>query len=191
MASKKKKSTKKAAPKKVATIKIEPFTQSLACALKREEIEEKAQRAAHLISDRDSREAVFKEERNAQKNQLEKLDTEIRSLSAEVREKVTFRDVSCERRYVYAQATVQDVRLDTGEILSERPMSDSEKQRELDFDKKPGAGGDDLDDEFHEQLEAPKDGSDGDAPDDPPDPDTAPPAPGAKAKKPKDDEAAE
>lgn len=72
---------------------------------------------------------------------------EIRSLLAEVREKVTYREVACERRFIYAERIVRDVRLDTGEPLTERPMSEQESQREL-FDGNPPPGGGDVDDEF-------------------------------------------
>lgn len=159
MATRKKKTeaaTKK--PKKSATgastapVKIEPFTQQLACALKREEVEERAQRAAHLLADHEKQEASFDEQRKEQKNVLLKIENEIRSVSQEVREKVTYRDVPCERRFDYQRSLVLDVRLDTGEVVYERPMSDAEKQRDL-FDPPGGAG--DVDDEFADDPEEP------------------------------------
>lgn len=133
-------------------VKVEPFTQQLACGLKREEIEDRAQKAAFLLSDRDNREASFDEERKAQKAVLQRIDNEIRAVSQEVREKVTYRDVACERRFIYAEAKVRDVRLDTGEVVFERPMSDAERQPGL-FDPKGGAGGGDVDDEFADEPE--------------------------------------
>lgn len=157
----KKKKGETAAPASTAPVKVEPYVQQLACGLKREEVEERAQRAAHLLADRDNQEAKFDEERKAQKAVLQRIDNEIRSVSQEVREKVTYRDVKCERRYIYADGKVQDVRLDTGEVFAERAMSDAEKQRDL-FDdgdeKKPGAGGaggagGDVDDEFGDDPE--------------------------------------
>lgn len=150
MAAKKKTTKKKNDPAKgEPPVRIERFSQQLTCALKREEIEERAQRAAHLLSDRDSKEAAFDEEKKTMKNELNKLDLQVRELSKEVREKVTMRDVNCERRFVYSEKVVRDVRLDTGETVFERPMTDTELQTAFDFDKKgDGSGGSDVDDEF-------------------------------------------
>ncbi len=147
MARKKKSTEEKATEKGSPPVKIERFSQNLAVALKPAEIAERADRAAHLLADRDHLEAQFDEERKLQKNRVSSLETEMRRLSQEVREKLTYRDVECERRFDYASATVRDVRTDTGEALMERPMSEQEKQRQFDFDdKKPGGG--DVDDEF-------------------------------------------
>lgn len=52
------------------------------------------------------------------------------------------RQVHCERRMNYETGKVVDVRLDTGEVIEERDMSDAEKQRGLPFDQP------DVDDEF-------------------------------------------
>lgn len=155
---KKKASTAPKKPKKstgasTAPVKVEPFTQQLACALRREEVEERAQRAAFLLSDHDNREASFEEERKAQKAVLQRIENEIRAVSQEVREKVTYRDVPCERRFDYTKSLVLDVRLDTGEVVFERPMSDAEKQRDL-FDPPGGAAAADVDDEFDDEPAA-------------------------------------
>lgn len=139
-----KKQTEKDDKKELPPVKIERFTQNLAVALRPAEIAERADRAAHLLADRDHLEAEFDEERKHQKAQIQKLETEMRRLSSEVREKVTYRDVDCERRFIYADKLVRDVRSDTGETLHERPMSEQESQRQFDFDKKSG----DVDDEF-------------------------------------------
>lgn len=132
--------------KEMPPIKIERFSQNLAVALKPTEIAERADRAAHLLADRDHLEAQFDEERKLQKNRVSSIENEMRRLSQEVREKLTYRDVDCERRFIYADKVVRDVRADSGETLMERPMSEQESQRQFDFDKKPGGG--DVDDEF-------------------------------------------
>jgi hypothetical protein len=136
---------KQSAEKKPTPVKIESFVRELKCSLKREEIEERAERAAHLVAQRDLREEEIKEETKRQKSALATIDGEIRSLSNQVRDKITYKDVPCERRYLYDEKLVREIRLDTLEVVHERAMTEGELQRDL-FDATKGAG--DLDDEF-------------------------------------------
>jgi hypothetical protein len=141
---KKPEAEKETAEKKANPIKIESYVRELKVALKREEIEERAERAAHLVAQRDLREEEIKEDMKRQKSALATIDGEIRSLSNQVRDKVAYRDVPCERRYIYDLRMVKEIRLDNGETLFERPMTEAELQRDLFDNAKPG----DLDDEF-------------------------------------------
>jgi hypothetical protein len=134
---------KKKRDEKPDDVKIEPFRQNLPVILKREEIEERAQRAAHLVADHDFKAAQFKDEAATNKRTLGHLETQIRELSGEVRSGKTYLDVQCERVFNWTTGMVQDRRTDTGEVLTERVMSEAEKQKALPFDK-PG----DVDDEF-------------------------------------------
>jgi hypothetical protein len=131
--------------KKSPPMKIESYVRELRVPLKREEVEERAERAAHLIATRDLREEEIKEDMKRQKSALATIDGEIRSLSNQVRDKVAYRDVPCERQFHYDKGVVRELRCDTGEVTFERPMTDAEKQREL-FDTTKPAG--DIDDEF-------------------------------------------
>jgi hypothetical protein len=124
-------------------VKIEPFRQNLPVILKREEVEQRAQRAAHLVADHDVKAAQFKDQAAENKRALAALETQIRELSGEVRSGKTYLDVQCERVFNWTKGTVTDIRKDTGEALSERAMTEAEKQKALPFDK-PG----DVDDEF-------------------------------------------
>jgi hypothetical protein len=135
--------------KKPQPIKIESFVREFKVALKREEVEERADRVAHLVSQRDLREDEIKEDMKRQKSALATIDNEIRSLSTQVRDKTAYRDVPCERRYIYEQKTVKEIRLDTGETVFERAMTEAELQRELFDASKPG----DLDSEFGDEDE--------------------------------------
>jgi hypothetical protein len=136
---------KESAEKKPTPIKIESFVRELKVSLKREEIEERAERAAHLVAQRDLREEEIKEDTKRQKSALATIDGEIRSLSNQVRDKITYKDVPCERRYLYDEKLVKEIRLDTLEVVHERAMTEGELQRDL-FDATKGAT--DLDDEF-------------------------------------------
>lgn len=145
-----KKKTPEQTDKTPPPIKIERFQQNLAVALKPTEVAERADRAAHLLADRDHLEAEFDEQRKHQKARIQSIETEMRRLSSEVREKVTYRDVDCERRFIYAEKLVRDVRTDNGETLMERPMSEQESQRQFDFEGKKSG---DVDDEFGDENE--------------------------------------
>lgn len=126
-------------------VKIEQYMSNLKVILTKEEIADRADRAAGLLQDRDTKEEEQKARAKAEKAVIESIESELRRVSNEVRTKATYQDVQCERRYVYDEGKVQEWRLDTGEMISERDMNETEKQRDLPFDDK---GGGDLDDEF-------------------------------------------
>jgi hypothetical protein len=148
MAKKKKAEPEKASP----PVKIERFAQSMMVALKPAEVAERADRAAHLIADRDHLRAEMKMAAKANRARIEELGTEMRRLSSEVREKVTYRDVACERQFHYNEKLVRDVRSDTGEVFAERAMTEQECQRQFEFPEgaPPGPAGD-VDDEFGDE----------------------------------------
>lgn len=136
-----KKKTEKSEPD---DIKIEPFRQNLPVILTKEEVAERAQRSAHLIADHDFKEAQFKDEAASNKRVLARINVQIRELSNEVRDGKTYQDVACERVFNWTNGTVHDRRTDTGEVISERAMSEAEKQKALPFERPAG----DIDDEF-------------------------------------------
>lgn len=152
MATKKKttkKQGKKAAAAAAAPVKIEPYMANLKVILTPDEVADRADRAAGLLADRDAQEEEQKARAKAAKAQIDAVEAELRRVSNEVRTKATYQDVQCERRFVYDKGKVQEWRLDTGVMMSERDMNDAEKQRDLPFDDKDdGAGGGSLDDEF-------------------------------------------
>lgn len=151
MAAKKKKPKKKK-PAAPPPTRVESFSQNLPVPLKAVEIAERADRAAQLLADRDTKVEEQKAQSKHAKSVIEQIEAEMRRLSGEVRTKRTYQDVDCERVYNYEAATVTERRLDTKEVLSERPMNDVERQQPLPFE--PGAeppkpsGSGDLDDEF-------------------------------------------
>lgn len=131
-------------------MKIEQYMSNLKVILTKEEIADRADRAAGLLQDRDTKEEEQKARAKAEKAVIDSIESELRRVSNEVRTKATYQDVQCERRYVYEKSKVQEWRLDTGEMISERDMNETEKQRDLPFDDddKGAGGGADLDDEF-------------------------------------------
>lgn len=121
---------KSKAPKLPQT-KIERYEETLKVILTREEIADRADRAAQLIAERDQKEEEQKAAAKHAKSIIEAIDGQIRQLSNEVRTKSTYRKVECERRYLYGQGVLEEVRLDTSETLLHRSLTEREMQRDL------------------------------------------------------------
>ncbi len=135
-------------------IKIEKFTRELTVALTREELEEVAQSMSHKLAERDIREAEIKERQKRDKSLLKDMETELRRFGNVIRDRSELREIACERRLDYNTGRVTDVRLDSGAILSERDMTELERQKPL------GLPEDDLDDEFNDDVDADEPGVD-------------------------------
>lgn len=126
-------------------IKRQKFTQSLKVPLTPDEIADRADRAAHLVSSikrkEDELKAVVKHHKSIIESDMVQLD----QFSKEVRDKNTYRQVDCERQFDFNAGKYRVVRTDTGEITEERRLLESEKQMELPFpepsdDEKAAAG---------------------------------------------------
>lgn len=129
----------KAAEKKAKErAKIEHYTTQLKCVLKPHEIAERADRCAQLVADMDSKEADMKAAQKHAKSVIETIGSAIRTLSEEVRSKSTYRGVEVQKKLDYLRNFVSETRLDTGEIVSERGMTEAERQRELPFEEADG-----------------------------------------------------
>lgn len=115
-------------------VKIERFERNLRVKLTDKEVAERANRAAHLVAECDQKDEEREAANKHAKAQLAELEAEMRKVSTEVRDGATYRGVTCERRYIYRTGTVQEVRTDTGDTLSERAMTDMERQMGLDLD---------------------------------------------------------
>jgi hypothetical protein len=120
---------KKEAPRE--HIHVETFSRQLKVELTEKEVAERADRAAHVLRLRDSKEDDRKAANTAAKSQIEELEAELRNLSSEVRDRATYRQVECERRYDYRLRQVVEKRLDTSIILHEHAMTEAEAQLPL------------------------------------------------------------
>jgi hypothetical protein len=112
----------------------EYFSQNLRCDLTADEIAERAQQSARLVVTIDDLTASMKAEAKRRKSFIEEKEGELRRISAEVRDKATFRDIECERRFDYRMGIVVEVRLDSGEVLNERAMTHHERQMALELE---------------------------------------------------------
>lgn len=135
-------------------IRTERFEQSLRCQLTKEEIADRADRAAQLLEDRDHEEEELKAHAKHVKGKIERIEAEMRQHSNEVRTRSTYRDIECERIFDYKSKRVREVRGDTGEVISDREMTEREKQMGLFDDPEggPDGGGGGLDDDFSEDA---------------------------------------
>lgn len=117
-------------------VKVEAFTTALKVQLSEEEIAARANEAAHVLQQRDDKDADMKAAAKHAKSIIDELEQKLRKLSNEVRSGETYTAVNCERRYNYTAGQYTEVRLDTDEVLHERRLTDSEKQKELPFDER-------------------------------------------------------
>jgi hypothetical protein len=120
-------------------IRIDEFQQRLPVLLTEHELLGVGDRAAHLSKEAHEAEKARKEADATAKATVKRLQNEADALLATVRDKKEYRLVKCQRLYDYRLGNVTEIRTDTGEQLSERPMRDDERQTEL------GLGDDRLD----------------------------------------------
>lgn len=122
---------KKKAVSGAEMVKVERFTRNLRVALKEGEIVERAKRSAFLLGEMQQKESERDAAKKQANAQIEELSSEMHRLSLEVRDGAAYRDVQCTRHYVYRLGTVEERRADTNELIHERPMTERERQLEL------------------------------------------------------------
>lgn len=108
----------------------------LKCQLTEKEKTELSAQIAKAISDRASAEAKLKEVSAAIKAQIAQLDAEISEKALKINNGYEYRNVECRMDKDYRLGSVTITRLDTGEVIRERPMTGEERQLELPSQKK-------------------------------------------------------
>jgi len=108
----------------------------LKCHLTEKEKTELSAKIAKAISDRSSAEAKLKEVNASIKAQIAQLDAEISEKALQINNGYEYRNVECQMDKDYRLGTVTITRLDTDEVIRERPMTAEERQMELPGDKK-------------------------------------------------------
>ena len=108
----------------------------LKCQLTEKEKTELSAQIAKAISDRASAEAKLKEVSASIKAQIAQLDAEISEKALQINNGYEYRNVECRMDKDYRLGTVTITRLDTGEVIRERPMTAEERQMELPGNKK-------------------------------------------------------
>ena len=108
----------------------------LKCHLTEKEKTELSAKIAKAISDRASAEAKLKEVSASIKAQIAQLDAEISEKALQINNGYEYRNVECRMDKDYRLGSVTITRLDTGEVIRERPMTAEERQMELPGNKK-------------------------------------------------------
>jgi hypothetical protein len=111
------------------------------------QIVERAQRAAYLDGEIEQKRGEMETALNRAKadaklaeSKIDELEAERRRLSLEVREGSSYMDVDCQMQFIYRTGKVVEMRMDTREVLDERPMNAHERQRELGLQDPKAAG---------------------------------------------------
>jgi hypothetical protein len=110
-------------------IKVEHTQKRLRCPLTDAEVLERADRAAHLVEDAEAREQEFDAAKKQAKAEIDRINAEHRALSAQVRDRAEYRVIDCEVRLDFKTNMVTTLRLDSGEVESERAMTIIERQQ--------------------------------------------------------------
>ena len=108
----------------------------LKCLLTEKEKTELSGKIAKAISDRTSAEAKLKEVSASIKAQIAQLDAEISEKALQINNGYEYRNIECRMDKDYRLGSVTITRLDTGEVIRERPMTAEERQMELPGEKK-------------------------------------------------------
>ena len=100
----------------------------LKCDLTEAEILEFSSELAHKISDINEKEIDKKASAAQYKSEIDILQQTASSLARKVNEKAEYRDVECRATRDYDDNMFTVTRLDTGEIIENRPLRDHEMQ---------------------------------------------------------------
>ena len=111
--------------------RVERFNSTLKCALSPEEVAKRADRAANLVARIGDKTDEAKAAQKHAKAEIEQLEAELRQLSGEVASRVTYRSIECERRYVFAENVIREMRLDSFDLINSRKMTEQERQLHL------------------------------------------------------------
>lgn len=101
-------------------------TKHLKCTLTDQEFEQWANEAAHAWEQKKKLEGELESLKQNHKSQITEWEGRHSRLQREVLEHATYRDIDCSVRKDYRTKTVTTTRLDTNEVIEERPMNMAE-----------------------------------------------------------------
>jgi len=108
-------------------------TRRLECLLTSEDIASFALESAKNISDNSKILVQKKESMNGFKSELDEIARRHRYLSDCVINEVETREVDCKIVYDWKSGKKAIIRIDTGEVVQEMPVTDEERQENIDF----------------------------------------------------------
>ena len=112
-------------------VKTVPFETSLKCELTESELLTKGASMADAQEQLANFENEAKTVAGQFKAKIDEQKARLASLASTVRSKAEYRAVKCRRNMFYDTGMVQEVRLDTMEIITTREMTENEKQLQL------------------------------------------------------------
>lgn len=98
-----------------------------------DEIKDLGSNLAKAFSDHTEAEARLKSVSTQIKSEITALEGMMGSMAEKIRSGYEHRDVECKREFDYRLGTVTITRIDTGEVVEERPMDSEETQRKLEL----------------------------------------------------------
>jgi hypothetical protein len=107
----------------------------LECRLTPEDIRAKEAAIADAFEERERLCAAMRSVSAHRRDEIGTVERKIRRLSEERRSGFELRDVEVEERRDYRRGTVTIVRLDTGDVVEKRDLTDEERRVELPFSK--------------------------------------------------------
>lgn len=107
------------------------FSERLPCELMPSEVESKSAELAREVKRHGELELEKKTAVAEFSAQLKESDRRIGELAEEVRERREYREVMCAERVGFPANVVEIYRLDTGEVVRKRPLTEDERQTEM------------------------------------------------------------
>jgi len=114
------------------------FKRELECQLTEPEVAERAQMLGGLVHRRDEAELERAAQAQEAKGKIAQMTSEISRIGRECHTGRTRRVVECEEYAVFEENTLREIRLDTGEVIGERPLTFEERQQTLIRDEAAG-----------------------------------------------------
>lgn len=112
-------------------IRIEKVTKNLPCKLTEAELKEFGRKLAVKCEDIAAEESRQKDQKSEMKARLDGMESERSIFALVVRRQEEQRDVEVEELFDYEAGKVIQTRLDTGEEIRVRPMTNEERQQPL------------------------------------------------------------
>ena len=119
--------------------KLEPRTKMMRFKLTRDELLKYGGELAQALQDIVTEEALQASMKQSMKAALASLEAKSSELSTKVARGEEYRDVEVDPRMDFAANMYYEVRRDTGEKIGQRPITEDERQENLEFGKKPPA----------------------------------------------------
>lgn len=113
--------------------------QKLVCDLNEQEVRQYSNELARLVTEQAEVEAEKKEVMSDFTAKINKIVADSRVLSRKVSTRKEERQVECDREFDYTKGMVYTVRMDTGETIDQRKMTEDEKQERLQFEQSEAA----------------------------------------------------